>query len=182
METYDQMLDRLAQSSSPDVINNSSVQHAASLVRAMFTYAKDSVVIFTGALNPAAYGTQAVKEAAANFLNRNGSIRVVIQDDADKASTKDLKSKGLLPYLESEHLFDDRSIQIHRASPALKDIGMHFLVMDGHAYRLEPDKNKPVAIASFNNTKTSSMLLSVFNEIWKRSEPIDFQFAPATAE
>lgn len=167
MDEYKAYIDRLAGSKSPDMINNSSSEHASVLASAMFKYGASGVNIFTGQLHPETYSTDYVVNQAAVFLQKGGSLRVLIQDSEDKISSENIKNHPFLNMLKKKEC-PVQQVSFHRVDKDVADkTPYHFMYMDDYAFRFEPNNQEPVAFASFNKPDVARKLAAIFDNIWQ---------------
>lgn len=173
MKNYEDMVEALAKSGSPDVIDNSSAEHAAILIKNMFNYATVCVDLFSGCLTKSVYERQDIKDAGRSFIARGGKVRILVQDEN---SDEFLKDHEFIRSVKSAcDDGKDGNFTVSKLSPAIgKDIKAHFLVMDKRAYRYEPDKLKHEAVACFNNPDIALSLSGLFDALILSSSPVKF--------
>lgn len=171
---YEQLVSQLAAQQSSELISNSSVDHAAVLVRYMFKCASKAIRIFNGCLNKSVYGKDDVISAARNFVEKGGRLEVVIQDGL---TPDEISSHGFLQALNqtcSNNTECQGSFELYAGNDQVREIPSHFLIMDGSGYRLESNKDQPVAFASFNDQQIAKSLNTLFERILEKSEKISY--------
>ena len=169
IDEYRKMLDQLFESNSSSIISNSSTAHAIPLIAKLFQHAKKEVMIFTGAMNTDIYGVDEVVDSAGTFLIGNeGKLSIIVQKSSDMVSDEDLVSKENCLIEKIKNRFGDtalHNVSLFRASADLSTVNYHFMVVDGSAFRYEPDNTKHEALASFNHKEVGEKLESIFNEM-----------------
>lgn len=177
MDAYIELVNKLAESNSEDIINNSSPDHAIALFEAMFKHGNGEARVLSGRLNPLIYGDEGVIKAITSFLLRTGnSLRVVIQNVDDQCSDLDghghLKENPLVKTLKEklDKCFEER-VSIKMADGLLKDLDFHFTTI-GNAFRFEPDRTKKEAFASFNQAEMTKKLNTIWDKDYFKAQPI----------
>lgn len=169
MDAYIDLVNRLAESNSPDIVNNSSLEHAVAIFATMFNKRCGEARVLSGGLNPLVYGREEVRTAVTNFLSKDGNtLEVVIQGMGEKLSDtvgeEDIRVNPLVTHLKEKlpKAFDDGRIQIKMAGSVLMELESHFTTI-GDAFRFEPDRKEKRAFASFNRPDMVKRL----NSVWK---------------
>lgn len=145
-------------------IYNGSVEHAAVLTECAFLTATNTISILTNKLDKEAYGRPEVISAAASFLdNSEHKLKVLIESPESMSDS------------ENDFLVAFESYQNVEIKYVPKDVvskyDYNFYVMDNDSYRLEENRNKPEAVASFGGDTTAAKQLKlIFDTIWQRSE------------
>ncbi|MEQ1663712.1 MAG: hypothetical protein ABL877_13550 [Thiobacillus sp.] len=167
MDEYRKMLDQLFEQNSPTIISNSSTDHAIPLVAKLFQKARREAMIFTGAANPAIYATDEVVEAAGSLVvGQNGNLFIIVQKSAEAVSDASLLDEADCLIKKIKTRFGEtatQNIHLYRADNSLQDLDYHFMVVDGEAFRFEPDNKKHEAFASFNNKEVGAKLKTMFD-------------------
>ena len=166
MDKYRKEVKNLADSNSSNIIPNSSIEHAAVLIENLFSHAHHSIRIFSGNLNPKVYNKREVICAADKFLSRDTSeaakkLEIIVQNEIEIGDGDENKLYDLCKKYES-------ICEIKLADEQGKSVESHFIVTDKTAYRLEPDRNKHVAFACFNNPDSACELDRFFEEMYAR--------------
>ncbi len=167
MEAYKNYIETLAKSKSHDMINNSSAAHASVLAGAMFKFGEKSINIFTGKLHPETYATDdVVKEACCFIKNKDGKVRIIIQDKDSVFSNSQIAEHLFFGKLKKEGC-SFANVMIRRIKEEkINEITFHFMTMDKSAFRFEPNNSEPVAFASFNKPDIAEKLNNKFDELW----------------
>jgi hypothetical protein len=168
MNQYKAMLETLSRENSSTVISNSSTEHAAALIEALVRRAKSTIRIFSGSLSKDVYANKSVVDAFISFLSRDsGFIEIIIQSpNSENEGTVVSDQSGLINKLL--HTIGTSlltRVSVFKADDALEDIEYHFMVVDGTAYRFEPDKTKHVAFATFNGVELGKKLNDKFDQM-----------------
>lgn len=172
MNEYKAMLESLSKENSSAVISNSSTEHATALIEALIRRAKNEILIFTGSLSKEVYANKSVVDAFISFLSRDsGHVEIIVQspncEDGETVVSDQSGLIGKLRHTMGAGLLE--KVKIFKADDALKSIEYHFMVVDGTAYRFEPDKTKHVAFATFNGVELGRRLNEKFDEMRKLS-------------
>ncbi len=151
---YRERVIRLRLENLPDTIYNSSSLHAAVQIEQLFLAAKTSVKIVCRQLNPTSYGNPLALKAAEAFLGGEGGGTIsIFTADIDEGDSGN-------PFVR--RFADDARVMICKAAAPTK---FDFMVVDGRAYRYEPDADDSVARASFNDPATAAQLDRVFTAL-----------------
>jgi hypothetical protein len=173
--SYRALVQKLTRERTGEPVFNTSLEHAAVLIEAMFHHGRSSVDILTGKFNPRVYGREDVVEQARLFLAEpERKVRVLMEDSSEEAI--------------KEHPFfaafsDNSNLQVRLASPQFASVyKFHFTVMDGDSYRFERDKESPAAVAAFGDTEGAASMATLFDAMWAVSEPIELPKARAATQ
>ena len=151
----------LVEQKTGEAIYNGSIEHASIVMEALFAYAKKTVKILTGMLNPSVYGSFEVILAAHRFLGIPSSrIEILLEDPS---------VRPLNPFFT---MLENRENLLVRCVPKQVRINYrcHCAIADGDGYRFEADKSKPFAVAAFGDADGGRVLTEVFSELWKLAE------------
>ncbi len=152
----------LAESRTGEAIYNGSVEHAIIVIETLFRYAKQTVQILTGSLNPLVYGPMEVVVAAHGFLTEpDRTVEVVLEDDPIPGNP----FIAMLGELQNLHMR-----RLRRAGGVV--YGCHFVLADGDCYRFEQDKSKVSAVAAFGDREGGEVIAGAFDHVWKDSDPL----------
>lgn len=173
MDSYRKLVERLSESNSSERIPNATVAHAAVLIENLFSHACESVRILSGQLNKDVYGLSGVYEKAIGFL-RGGANReprkrleILLESPPDDISDNPLV-RACKEDPELSELCDVKIISDEKD----KAISCHFIVADGKAWRFEPNKETPAAIACFNEPEIGKQLDEMFSVLFERGKPL----------
>lgn len=167
LDAYREMVKDLAWRRSGEPIFNASMEHASVVVQTLFSTAQESLSILTGSLNPRVYGREAVVTEAKLFLtiSHRNSLRIILENDSEIDRRRH-------PLLIACSNFTN--IELRVAPPEVQDrYDFHFLVADADCYRLEGDKNRPLATARFGDAEGAENLNRIFDILWKVSNPVE---------
>lgn len=170
MVDYIEKVRRAAILRNGEPLYNGSVDHAAVLAEAMFTYAQKSVDILTGELNARVYGSTIVLDRVKEFLSTSScQVRVLLE-------RPDLVDHQDHPFFVA---FSGRQDVKFRSLPETLPelIPYHFIVMDRDCYRYEADKTKQQAVAAFGDPVGGKKLAGIFEKLWEVSNPTDLSLA-----
>lgn len=166
LDAYREMVKHHAWRRSGEPIFNASMEHASVVVETLFSTAQKQLSILTGTLNPRVYGREAVVTEARLFLaaSHRNSLRIILESD----SSIDRCRHPLFIACS-----DFTNIELRVASPELQErYDFHFLVADEDCYRLENDKNRPLATAHFGDAEGAKNLNRIFDILWESSDSI----------
>lgn len=165
MEQYKAYVRKRAEEKSNTLIPNGGIQHAEVLIESLFGCAEDTVSVFTGGLNSQVYATGAVLASVKRFLSvTSHHLNILIQEKEKVA-----KNNELITLCEKTEYKSQCTIKYVTNSDDA-DVDSHFVVADDFAYRLEPDRLRPTAVACFNGKDISSQLNTKFTEMFDRGE------------
>ena len=160
METYKDLVERLFQNKSSEIIANSSPEHAAILYQAIFTYAQKEIFIFCDSLKPSVFDNDCVVEKAKAFLSKNNTIlHIGVTQHPDTNGNFLNMLKSMKKNLNNQEKDRIRVVRFPRMKA--KEKFVNFSVMDSCGYRYEPDSTRCCAIASANDESFASELRGV---------------------
>lgn len=166
LDAYREMVKSHARRRSGEPIFNASMEHASVVVETLFSTAQKCLSVLTGSLNPRVYGRDAVVTEARLFLaaSQQHSLRIILESD----SGIDRRRHPLFIACS-----DFTNIELRVASPTLQErYDFHFLVADDDCYRLENDRNRPLATAQFGDVEGAKNLNRIFDILWESSDAI----------
>lgn len=167
-DLYEQRVIAAAREMDGSALFNSSLDHAAIIVKHLIKSATADICIFSGRLNPRVYGPALTVDATAEFLGASGAKCKVLVESLDDI---DLDDHTLIDRLRDSDDFELRKLPEQLA----RDATFHFAVIDETSFRLEGDKNKPEAIAAFGDKKSAVLLKSLFERMWQQSDKVDIR-------
>lgn len=158
-DMYRDSVHRLIRARSSAVIGNGQHAHAAILFEAFFKHATKTVKIFCRNLDPQVFDSPEVIEAAVDMLKQGRALDIIIQE-------KPLRDSKFLKRIRSLKVEEIR-LEVHENASADSEIvrsrAENFAVMDDSAYRFEPDRKEPKAVACMNDPALSNQLIDAFN-------------------
>ena len=163
---YKEIIATYAQSGDPRIFSNGSQAHATALIETLFSTAQEKIQLLSGFLNPEVYDVSSVINEAEKFVLRNGKLEILLEGSEPNHSAENVLNQEFLlslrRRLSKEQL---ASILLLRKSSASGEHPFHLLVADNKAFRFEPNKRDPKAIASFNNPKLAKQLSRLFEDM-----------------
>lgn len=153
LQEYRSTVERLAETRSDAVFTNGRPEHAAIIFEAFLKHAKKRVVMFCKNLSNKVFGLPGMVERFEAAHLKGIKIAVITQEDPE---CKELAAK--LRVWESE---DPKKCTFKPNSP-FSGVDANFAVMDGVAYRFEPNKGDIAAHACMFNPRMASMLEDTF--------------------
>lgn len=164
---YGEFVRSLALKRAGEPTYNASVEHAAIVVKNLFSQARKSVDILSGFCNARVYGRMAVGEEARLFLalSAGNRLRVILEQDSPE-------DREINPFFKACSEFPNVELRI--ASQNVQDLyGFHFVLMDDDSYRFESDKTKPAAVAAFGDREGAKNLGGIYEGLWDQCRRVD---------
>jgi len=161
LQSYRESVQQLMTSRSSKPVSNGKPEHAAVLFELFFKNASNYVKIFCHNLDARVFDCPEVIEAAADAAKRGIAIDIIVQNQPQ--STKFLQRLEALDKKESIRLDLVKNAGVSNAK--LNGLEVNFAVMDGYAYRIEPDSSKLEAFACMNHPATGNQLVSSYNSL-----------------
>lgn len=175
MNNYRELVERLAKTNSSERIPNATIDHATVLIENLFAHAHEKVRILSGQLNKDVYGASEILGKARTFLrgecgvSNEGKKRLEILLQEPQL---DIGENPLVRMCKEEPEFSN-ICEVKCISDAKdREISCHFIVADGKAWRFEPDKRTPAAIACFNEPEIGKQLDEMFDVLFGRGTPL----------
>lgn len=166
IDEYKKVLDELANKASEEFINNSSIDHAATMIEILFRHAKGKIRILTDHLTSTVYDRPELKEAARQFMEKEDSeICIIMQLHADTTAEERAES-AFIAFLKEYK----EKVKFYKTvnSSKLDKLKWHFLVTrtdkDKIALRVEIDTVKRYATGSFNANDPGQALCDFFDK------------------
>lgn len=133
--------------------------------RTLASQAKKSMHIFSYQLNPAIYGDMSFLESVTKLAIRSkySKIQVLVVD------TMPMVKHGHRIIETSRRV--SSSIQIRKVHEDFKKMSNAFFIVDETALITRKVATRYEAMLNFTNSKESRILVKLFNEIWRRSNP-----------
>lgn len=158
MDSYRDDVFRLMEMGSDEIISNGQDAHASALFECFFAYARKTVKILCLDLRPDVFDTPEVIGAATDALNRGVVIEVLVQNTPPEKS----RFRALLGNADRDTC-NRLSVEVDaNRSPLIASCKANFAVMDGVAFRYEPDSSVCKASASMNMPQIAQKLTTAF--------------------
>ena len=169
-------------------ISNGKPQHAVYLLAKFLENASHSINMFSGRLSRylddgsvPAFADPHVLASACGFLERDATLRVVLEGEPDVGPgtqdperhplvqvARELAGTGRLRGSLDVRKVKDRALEaLHQAK-----FDHHWMVMDGSAYRLELEPATTKAFANFGDAEYAEELEELFTVLHQRSSPL----------
>lgn len=168
MNNYRELVERLAKSNSSEKIPNATIDHAAVLIENLFAHAREKVRILSGQLNKDVYGASGVFDKARDFLRGECGVSNEEKKQLEILLEAPLSDIGENPLVRMCREYPDTCKVKYISGDKDKEINCHFIVADGKAWRFEPDKRTPAAIACFNDPEIGKQLDEMFGVLFER--------------
>jgi hypothetical protein len=153
-EAYRALVERLAETNSPEVFSNGRAEHAAIIYETFLKFAKTRVRIFCRNLSSKVFQTPLIERMEMALLN-SVKIDIIIQEAPESTAL-----------ITASNLWKNQGLpfQILQAKPTTKAAKMieYFATLDGMAYRFESNNESHMAYACFFNTSLTKQLDDVF--------------------
>lgn len=170
---YEGVLERLHISGSQDLVNNSSKEHAAIMIKTIFRHANGVVRIFTDHLKGSVYDRRELKEVVQQFLAKDVNNRISIILQFKEEPLESLRDNGFVALL----LKHSKQIEMRKATGQLLALSNHFMVAqtdeDKYAMRFELDVAQHVATGSFNAGFLGEQMVAFFDAKCKEADTIE---------
>ena len=160
IQTYRECVEQLLLSRSSNPVSNGKPEHAAVLFELFFRHAQKFVKIFWQKLDERVFDQPQVIEAAADALKRGVAIDIIVQGEPDAKKFMH-RMRPLDQESEKMEIIEDANSKISAA----RRMKANFAVMDGRAYRIEPDASELKASACMNNPGIAAELVRAFNSL-----------------
>jgi len=161
---YKRVLEKLANTESKEYINNSSMDHAATMIEVLFNNSKGLVCILSDHLHGEVYDRTELKKCVEDFFKRdeNNMIDVIMQLNVEPDEKK-LLQNGFVTFLDQ---FKDRVRLFKAIDENLKSLKNHYMIArttkDNFAFRFELDTNDHIATGTFNDENRGEKLYNYF--------------------
>jgi hypothetical protein len=172
-----------AKSGKSEVIFNRSREHAAMLISELIGSATSEVSILAGCLDKDVYESKSVIDAAKEAINANNvTFRVLLDGRMSSADAK--RAEVFVELLKDRLDTKSEETDVVRLLPKseYKNFDSHFIVVDNHAYRFEPNWQKTEAFANFYDVETGDSLNKWFTSLWDKYRQIDKSTTQSVAE
>ncbi|OGT89435.1 MAG: hypothetical protein A2286_06105 [Gammaproteobacteria bacterium RIFOXYA12_FULL_61_12] len=165
---YERLIERLAAERTKQRVPNGLPEHAAVLLKTMFTYANSEIRVYSGDLSEIVFGNPPLLEAVSSFISRaNSKLRILLQNAKDDAWLDSHPLTVRMRKLAQSGVIHG-SFDIRNASGSYADADAHhFTVMDQDGYRFELEHEHTKAIANFNEPKVARNLIKAFDEAFE---------------
>ena len=178
---YRAIVDRYASAMENFEIPNGKPENARYLIAKLFSVGKNHARLYTGSLTVRSrdndqeieiYGWPELIDSVEEFLRQDkAKLDIIVQKSLDCG----IKNHPLLSRLRNAGLFARDKIRIHKLKEddSLYQQGeRHFLTIDDRSYRMEMKDSGVRAVANFNDRKVTSTLISIFDRVFPRTEPL----------
>ncbi len=150
----------LFEADSDSLISNGEHEHAKALYTEFFKNAKKEVRMLCSELKAVCFDdTDLVEAAKAAIKNNKVKLLILVQQD------KSIEPSAFLNMLK------ETETPIYTSERA-KKVKQNFCVMDHKSFRIEPDREKPQAVASVNRPDIAEELWDTFTRLLMGREEI----------
>jgi hypothetical protein len=157
LHEYRLTVERLAEAKSPESFSNGMPEHAAIIIETFLKFAKKRVVIFCKQLSSNVFGIPSITARLESALLKGIRVDIIVQE---KPESDDLM-QCINKWKENSKL----CISLIAANGRTNSIKANFAVMDGEAYRYEPDNDRISAYACMFNPRIASSMEDTFYRI-----------------
>lgn len=163
---YKEYVQMLSEKSDNRIFLNKGKDHALIVIECIFRQSKESIRIFAGNLCRTVGNEPEYITALSNFIDRGGSVHILLNDfDDDLAKKSDLYKR--LAYFKS--LNKDIIVKKTTAKPYFvadeEQKEVHFTVGDKKAYRIETDIEQRTAQCCMNNPVVASQIADFYDNL-----------------
>lgn len=180
-DEYRQVVDTAVENRTDMPISNGRPEHAVYLIQKLLENATEVVRIFSGTLARSldgvpAYGNERILAAARGFLDKGGTMKVLLEKPIDVDEGRHWTEHPLVTMARSRRAGD--LLEVKQAPKdgldELREANVlyHWITMDDQAYRLEMDTRQARAIANFGNSKTARALVAIFDDLFSKAKPL----------
>ncbi len=156
IDAYRQRIENLADLDSGAAFTNNQPAHARVIFETFFDRAQKEVTIFCRNLASNVFDSSRLADNLVVAVKRGVQVRVFTQEDPQPSAFLKVLKNLVTSYS------DKVSIKRSLTENSMNKLEFNFAVMDGKAYRFEPNKDDFVAFASMNNPDVCKSLLSLF--------------------
>lgn len=158
--TYNDYVQRLANSNSSELISNGHKNHAKILIQQLLLKGNESVRIFSSHLKDVIYSDADVVAALRLFLSRKNTVLKILLQSPEQDPK--ISNREFFKICNESRNCDIRAIR----DSEHKKLRTHFVTMDDRGYRFCADKDQFKAVASFNRPITTSNLNNQFDYLY----------------
>ena len=162
---YSEAIKTLAETSDPEIFDNSGPDHATTVMSNIFRTSKNHVRIFAGDLGGNVSKGEYLIELE-RYLDKGNKLSIVLENRPKRGNGD---QKTAFDIIEKYNKINPNKVFIgylNQNSP-YKNLGIHFTIGDERMYRLETDTNLYTARCSFNDPDFAFQLLEIFNTLAK---------------
>jgi len=157
----------LAEEENGFLVAHEGAEQSAIVLGTIFANTKKSLRMFVGNLSGDICGYQYYFDELKNYLQRGGSLKVLIQDENNVLQSEALKLIQLYSNIR-ENVIVERTTDklVIDKEESSKGTPVHFTIGDNNMFRLENDIEDYIGYASFNNIEIVNQLIQEFDSIF----------------
>lgn len=168
LEEYKKYILDTANNGTYSVFYNSSKEHASIVMGTIFKSSQNNVRIWAGKLNGEVSSDDYYISELKNFLERGGKVKIILDESSNEINPKLKNILALYRFLNPESIeIKTTAVRVGLTSDDEAYKHVHFTVGDDRMYRLELFPDKYTAKGNFNDKKTSSDFIRVFDDVFK---------------
>lgn len=167
--SYKLFVKQLADNHDSRIFLNSDEDHALAVFVQLFQIAQKEIKIFAGCLCKHVGNQPEYVVALSEFIERGGTLHVLLNDYDEKAAKVSILYKRLAYYISKGYPVEIKTTTARpylSRDPNKKPI--HFTEVDCVAYRIETDIDKRTAECSFNNPAMAGAISTFFDGLYNR--------------
>lgn len=177
LKRYTEYIKGLAKAKSPQLFTNGGIEYASQLMAVLFENTNEEARIFCQGFKPELITTQPYWDALQKYLkDENKVLKVLVETD------KYAQNEPLQLLKETKEKRGDESIQVRVASDdTIKEIydklsgnPCNFAIFDDNKFRFENEPDGYKAFGSFNRKDYAGVLITIFDEAFKKSVELNF--------
>lgn len=177
LKRYTEYIKGLAKEKSPQLFTNGGIKYASELMAVLFDNTNKEARIFCQGFKPELITTSPYWDALNNYLKDKSKVLKVLVETDEYAQEEPLK---LLKAEKEER--GNETIQVRVASAdTIKAIygkfsgnPCNFSIFDDNKFRFENEPDGYKAFGSFNRKDYASVLITIFDEAFNKSEDLIF--------
>lgn len=173
MNRYREFVSKLASENSEKTFLNTDKDHGIVVLAQIFDKSLSEIRIFAGTLCGEVGDAPEYIEALSNFIERNGILRILLNNyQIEQAKNSNLFKR--LAYYISDHkdiIIKETTAKPYFASDIEKK-PLHFTIGDKQSYRIETDIEKKTAECNFNNPELAKIYADFFDELFGQSNQV----------
>jgi hypothetical protein len=146
---YEQIVRTFRETKSPALFGNERPEHAAIIFREFFYGAEKRVVMLVKNLANSVFGREEVRVAMEVALRKRVAVDIVVQEEIESPELRETLAKWKS---------DGLPLNFVEAHGELADEKANIAVMDGTAFRLEPNNGETKAFACMHDPKHAKVL------------------------
>lgn len=175
MSEYQNFVHHLAVNKVNQSFFNSDEDKMRSVFIELFNNSISVVRIFAGSLCNSSVENSAYIEALSDFIERKGSLRILLNNFDQTAARNSNLFKRLAYYISEGYSVSIKQTMVkpYITTSTQEKLYVHFATGDNCAYRLETDIEHRTAMCNMNDPESTERLLVLFDSIFDDKNSVD---------